>query len=512
MKTNGRRFATAVTGGYLALTLIAGAVPTTLCVVKNNPGAAEPYDTFANAAADIQTAINYATAGDTVIVSNGVYGTGGVPGWPTGASTLTNRIAISKAITVKAFSDAPADTVIAGNWHEGYPGGPVTNRYGDAAVRCAYLVNGATLSGFTLSNGATRKVSWIYDGYAGGALCQSTAAVISNCVIVGNAANHYGGGVRYGTIYDSEIIGNTVSVQGGGGVSDCTVYNSTIADNFIGASSGGGAYNSTLHGCIVSANTSKYGGGGAHGGTLSNCLVIANTSAGSGGGGGVFGGTLYGCTLAGNQTGAPGGAARDSTLYHCILTNNISNGWGGGGGAGGGTLFNCLLAGNTATGPNLASAPHGGGANGSKLYACTVVGNDARYAGGGLYGGVAVGTISYFNRAPTASETNLNYAAGTVFTNSCTLPDPGGVDTIAADPKFLDPGEGFGRGGHVIGNYRLRGGSPCVDAGLNFAWMTNPADRRSWDLDNKPRIRSAGGTVDMGAWEYVKYGTVMFVR
>jgi len=46
-------------------------------VVKSNPGAAIPYDTPAKAAADIQTAINYCNAGDTVLVAAATYDTGG---------------------------------------------------------------------------------------------------------------------------------------------------------------------------------------------------------------------------------------------------------------------------------------------------------------------------------------------------------------------------------------------------------------------------------------------------
>jgi hypothetical protein len=60
---------------------------TTRYVVKDNPDAAPPYDSWTNAAADIQSAIDASIDGDTVLVSNGVYDTGGI---------APNRVAITR--------------------------------------------------------------------------------------------------------------------------------------------------------------------------------------------------------------------------------------------------------------------------------------------------------------------------------------------------------------------------------------------------------------------------------
>ena len=75
------------------------------------------------------------------------------------------------------------------------------------------------------------------------------------------------------------------------------------------------------------------------------------------------------------------------------------------------------------------------------------------------------------------------------------------------------PGSGFTIEGVVTneplfvsganGNYRLQPSSPCINAGTNMAWMTNSV---SVDLDGRKRIQY--GTVDMGAYEFIRSGTI----
>ena len=85
-------------------------------VVKDNSGAGSPFTDWATAASNIQQAIDDAAcvAPDTVLVSNGVYDTGATVR-PAGASS--NRVVISKAITVRAFSTNWAETVIQAVWN-----------------------------------------------------------------------------------------------------------------------------------------------------------------------------------------------------------------------------------------------------------------------------------------------------------------------------------------------------------------------------------------------------------
>ena len=86
-----------------------------------------------------------------MLVTNGVY-----PG----------GVSVTKPLTLRSVN-GPQFTVING-------GG--TNR-------CVSLTDGASLTGFTLTNG------YQY-GYGGGVACASTNAFLTNCVIVGNSRFH----------------------------------------------------------------------------------------------------------------------------------------------------------------------------------------------------------------------------------------------------------------------------------------------------------------------------------
>ena len=225
-------------------------------VVKDNVNAAPPYDSWANAAANIQTAIDYGytAAGSTVLVAAAVYDTGGtvVP-----SRMLTNRVYLSKAITVRSADNDPATTIIKGAWD------PVKTN-GAAAVRCVYMVNDAVLIGFTLTNGATittneRPASQIGpDASGGGVWAQSAAAVISNCVIGGNAASsdrwntYSGGGAFQGTLFNCTLAGNFADM--GGGAHLAILSNCTVAGNSAVLGDGGGTRACTLYGCVISNN------------------------------------------------------------------------------------------------------------------------------------------------------------------------------------------------------------------------------------------------------------------
>ena len=249
--------------------------------VSLSGGNVSPYTSWATAATNIQYAIDVSTNGDTVLVTNGVYATGGRVVF----SNMPNRIAITNGITVRSVN-GPTVTAIQGQ-------GP----YGSNAVRCAFIGNNALLAGFTLTNGATHSMGdAVNERSGGGAWCASSAS-ISNCVLTGNSS-YNGGGTYYGVLNCCTLLGNT-------------------ANNI-----GGGAYYGTFSNCILSGNSTSGHGGGSYFGTFNNCILSWNTATMYGGG--VYGGTLKNCTLFGNRSFLGGGGVYNSTLYNSIIYFNMA--------------------------------------------------------------------------------------------------------------------------------------------------------------------------------------------
>ena len=241
-----------------------------------------PYTNWNTAATIIQDAIDAAAVGQAVVVTNGVYSSGG----KVMSGDLTNRIAVDKALFVTSVN-GPAVTVIQGARD------PATN--GPAAIRCAWLTNGAVLSGFRLQGGATRAATTSPDTqqYGGGVYGASTNALVVNCIIASNSAASSAGGAGSVTLSNCVVIGNMVGparktiVGLGGGVAVCNVYSSILEGNSCNGSlgfpaAGGGATFSTLVSCALKGNsTSVSEGGAAKGGTLINCTVTGNSSGGA---------------------------------------------------------------------------------------------------------------------------------------------------------------------------------------------------------------------------------------
>ncbi len=225
-----------------------------------------PYTNWVTAATNIQDAVNAAAAGDAITVTNGVY-PGGV--------TVTNSLALRSV-------NGPQFTVINGR----------------GASRCASLTSGASLTGFTLTNGYCH----VYGMNGGGVLC-NTNAFLTNCVISGNSVRgvavlsgrhalfmpSLGGGVYGGTLYNCILTGN--SADSGGGADRCTLYNCTLSGNwtvdsqgsisgyhYISLGRGGGAGVCRLYDCTLTGNSAHFSGGTV-GGTLYNCIVCSNTGA-----------------------------------------------------------------------------------------------------------------------------------------------------------------------------------------------------------------------------------------
>jgi hypothetical protein len=279
----------------------------TLYVSLNSTNPMPPYTDWSTAATNIQDAVDASTNGDLILVTNGLYQTGGRAVY----NSLTNRVVVNGAISVQSVN-GPSVTVIKGN-----------SVLGSSAVRCVFMSTNSVLSGFTLTNGGTLSSGdFVLDESGGGVwTTNNSIAVVSNCVLIGNVAQGMGGGEYNGTIYNSSIIQN--SAYDGGGVGcegiSISVVNSLIASNTAQAY-GGGAWGAVLKNCSVLQNTAGYGGG-AEGSSLYGCLVVSNVAS-IGGAIDVPTTVVANCTIIGNSSlNTPaaisgGGSFVNSIIYH----------------------------------------------------------------------------------------------------------------------------------------------------------------------------------------------------
>ncbi len=256
---------------------------------------AAPFTNWSSAARTIQDAIDVAKAGDVVLVTNGIYQTGG----RSMDGVATNRVVIDKAVKVLSVNGATF-TAIEGAWD-------YYRTNGSTAMRCVWMTNNAVLGGFTVRGGATAYGPPIDAARGAGVFATSNNAVVSDCIITRNVASYNGGGACQATLVACRLEGNvTTSSDVNGG--------------------GGGASYSTLSNCVLIGNSAVSYGGGVSQCFLRNCALIANSS--NNRGGGASRSTLVNCTVTRNRVGVPpfdsasGGGVADSNLTNCIVLWN----------------------------------------------------------------------------------------------------------------------------------------------------------------------------------------------
>jgi hypothetical protein len=263
MKTTTKQLGMCVhCGALLCLTFVAAPAATNY-VWQDSPNPTPPYADWSTAARTIQDTVDAAQAGDTVLVTNGVYLTGDRVAPGDAGLDLYTGVVIDKSITLLSVNGPTVTTIDGGG----------TNR-------CAWLGSNAILSGFTLANGYIHQTEggcMFFGERRGAGACCAPSTVISNCVITANRT------LGYYNCGDIHIIGT------GGGVDGGILYNCTLTSNSAGRF-GGGAYGSTLYNCTLTGNSAGFHGGGVCESTLHNCTLAGNSvtdyegSVGAGGG------------------------------------------------------------------------------------------------------------------------------------------------------------------------------------------------------------------------------------
>jgi len=391
------------------------------------------------------------------------------------------------------------DCTFSGNSAENYGGGMYNNMSSPTVTECTFSDNNAD--------------------YGGGLFNLQSAPQVIRCTFSHNITNFDSGGGMYNyasapEVSDCNFVDNTAINQGGGMcnyLSDTTVTNCTFRTNL--AESGGGIFNTdssmTITQCTFSSNTADQGGGiynymNSLIVTVNHCTFLDNVSSFDGGGMMNYASdsNIAHCTFEGNSAGDHGGAMtnwNDSTsrVVNCVFADNQA-GYGGGGVQ------------------NIESSP--------TIINCTFVNNEAAYKGGGIYNwntsSPVIKNCTFFGNSTVSGSTiacdsqDQLYPSAVQVTNSILWDgsseiwnNDGSVITVTYSDIFGGyPGTGnIQQNPNFVnsagGDFHLRLGSPCIDAGDNSA-ITWPDPN---DFEGDPRIIDCynDGTliVDMGVDE-----------
>ena len=208
-----------------------------------------------------------------------------------------------------------------------------------------------------------------------------------------------------------------------------------------------------------------------------------------------------------NHAGANGGGVMNRfnsapTFVNVLISDNTADQYGGGmhnQEEGTLTLTNVTITGNTAVsrGGGIYSEIFSPGSSSSYSFTNVIVWGNTASEGSNLFNSAQAGTLalSFDHSLFDPDEVSVGSSGfGTVLINE---DDPSLV--LGRDPDFVDP---------AAGDYRLRPGSPAIDAGSNAGYEAADGDDgnnslgNDVDLASNLRVHSLAGTVDMGAYEY----------
>jgi hypothetical protein len=167
---------------------------------------------------NIQTAIDNAISGGTVIVRDGRY---------TGAGNRDIYFG-GKAITVRS-ENGPSNCIIdcQGSFSDPHRGFIFDSGEGPSSVLCGFTIIGG-FGGEDISGG-------------GGVLCLGASPKVANCIFLNNSSVFGGGGLCYAYNSSPEI-------------SNCTFYNNSVEHGLAGAIGGQSHTGATISNCIIWGN------------------------------------------------------------------------------------------------------------------------------------------------------------------------------------------------------------------------------------------------------------------
>jgi hypothetical protein len=437
--------------------LLALATPNLLAQTTINVGPGQTNTT-------IQSAINAASTGDTILVAPGTY--------------YENIDFLGKAITVTSSGGA-AKTIING----GNKGGMAT------VVFRSNEQSNSVLSNFTITGGGDTLFAGTSDGgiyVAGGdPFVDVTSPTIENNIITANYCHNIDIAAAAPTIRNNEVSGLLQDSQGSQGESYCT-FGSAI---YIGGDAYAGVTGTTIIGNTIENNLT---GSAISLWAPQNTLILNNI-------------------IRNNTSPDPGSALTEANSSNTVFAQNLI--YGNTSNCGGAIAFmepSILIANNTIV-DNVTPRSNGGSE-------CTPISQiyPAPYSygmsspGALIINNIISGSTSYpavncdwlappsEANQPTFQHNILHNAGGPFFGSYCI--DVSGADgNITADPQFVSPS---------TGNYHLKSSSPAIDAGDNSVLQTYLAMIQlpfSTDFDGKPRVQNTlglGCIIDMGAYEY----------
>ncbi len=239
-----------------------------------------PFDTWLTAATNIQSAVDAATAGETILVTNGTY-------------VLASEVRLDKGVALRSVN-GPGLTVLDGANH----------------TRCLRLSHtNALVEGFTITRG------WATN--SGGGVFMSAGTVTHSVIASNGTALGHGGGIvttQHCVIEYCHFLGNSATNGSGGGFAEDYSYIS--------------GQSSRIQNCIFAGNEAKTGGGVASSTTvtLRNSLVTGNRASQNAGGVAAHQVQMANCTIVENTGYTCGGVGVDwtggSAIVNCIIDRN----------------------------------------------------------------------------------------------------------------------------------------------------------------------------------------------